>query len=994
MKEAGRAVDCSSDAVGASDPDFYSDPRSAGDPPTASDAPGGRARGGGPFGHDRYERRQLVGVGGMGRVTVVYDRALGREVALKEPGAGFDATLLEEARRTAALDHPGIVPVLDAGVDASGRPWYTMRLLRGRPLEEALRAAPDLAGRLTFLRALLTASEAVAHAHARGVVHRDLTPANLLLGELGETCVADWGLAAPRGARGGGGTPGYRAPEQEAGAPADVRADVYALGAILFRMCAGGPLGTGASLPTEMPPELATILARATAPRAEDRYADARAFAEDLAAFLDGRRVSAHVYSPWELLRRFAAAHRAPLGVAVAALFTLAGTGTAQYLATVRERDRALAAERTASMHLGVALAAQAVDAFREGQLGDAAVLAAHAYARGAADDPAARHARAHALGVLAGIDAGATPEPRPSLLPPPDCVELRLHAEGYVCLGEDRASAWAWNGAPRGAWSGRWTDAAASAHGLVWLGGDGAIRVGAALRPLPDDLHPAQLAVGSHLLASARGRVLATLSLSDGAVHTEPVPCAEGVRVLAAVPDEAGRLVVACSSQEVYVGAPGALVRTAAVLPHATVLAWTEGDLLVGTVSGEVVRLTVDGREVWREPVGDAAVLDVGTAGGRIVWARTPRGTTLLDQRTGALRTVLPALRTAPALDATGVLHGVTSTREIRAWRLPDRWSGARLSTPSGLSALAVSPDGAEITLGGRATSVARWGVADGAVQWVPLLDGVVKSFAWRGDGLRATVSGGNATFLLASGGPVRDPLRPTAYRRLGTLPDGSLVAIPYFGGPQVWDAADAPVVGLPEIGESIDLGVGPDGAAILDLQGGVWWMGSAPVRVSRRATLPGARAVDAGPGGRVVVATADRIVVLGASGAAELEVPLDGRDAVDVAWSADGRLILTGNLDGTADLRRAEDGAVLATLAGHADRVAAVEFAPDGSWLVTASWDHSARRWSLAPVYAPPTPAEVEARWGTSLDATLTRQGRTAADAPQGGGDAAAAP
>ncbi len=237
MTNAWDEGDPSSDGVGASDPGFVSDalPGSAG------------------VDTRRYERRQLVGVGGMGRVTVVYDHVLRREVALKEPASGHDNALLEEARRAASLEHPGIVPVLDAGVDATGRPWYTMRLLRGRPLEEALRAEADLAGRLGHVRALLSASEAIAYAHARGVVHRDVTPANVLLGGLGEVVVIDWGLAAAQGARGGGGTRGYRAPEQEAGAPADARADVYALGAILFRLCAGVPMTAGKTLPSDTP---------------------------------------------------------------------------------------------------------------------------------------------------------------------------------------------------------------------------------------------------------------------------------------------------------------------------------------------------------------------------------------------------------------------------------------------------------------------------------------------------------------------------------------------------------------------------------------------------------------------------------------------------------------------------------------------------------------------------------------------------------------------
>jgi WD40 repeat protein len=337
----------------------------------------------------------------------------------------------------------------------------------------------------------------------------------------------------------------------------------------------------------------------------------------------------------------------------------------------------------------------------------------------------------------------------------------------------------------------------------------------------------------------------------------------------------------------------------------------------------------------------------------------------------------VLPALRVAPAVGDDGVLHAVATAGQLRAWHLPAHWPGARVSTPSGLSTLAVSPDGTEVALGGSATNVARWRIADGSVRWDVLVDGVVKGFAWGADGLRATISGSNTTMLLTPDGPVVDRLRPTAYRRLGVLPDGRLIAIPYDSAPVVWNDAAGREDVLSDVPECYDLGIGPDGAALLDREGGVWRLDGVGIRPARQALLADARAVDAGPNGRTVVAASDRLLVLGPSGDTAFEAPLDGRTVMDVAWSPDGALLATGNLDGTADLWRAEDGALVATLAGHTDRVAALEFSPDGSWLVTASWDQSARRWSLDPVLSPPSPADVEARWGASL-ADVEHDGR----------------
>ncbi len=142
--------------------------------------------------------------------------------------------------------------------------------------------------RTRFVRHVFDAANAVAWAHRHGVVHRDLKPANIMVGEFGETQVVDWGLAHVVGepmTSAAVGTPAYMSPEQAAGQGADARSDVWSLGAVLRDVVPAGADG---------PPELHAIIRRALASRPADRYVDAKAFADDLGAWLDGRRVGAY----------------------------------------------------------------------------------------------------------------------------------------------------------------------------------------------------------------------------------------------------------------------------------------------------------------------------------------------------------------------------------------------------------------------------------------------------------------------------------------------------------------------------------------------------------------------------------------------------------------------------------------------------------------------------------------------------------------------------
>ena len=195
------------------------------------------------LGDTPYELGEAIARGGMGTVYRARDRRLDRDVALKvmnapAPAAGEIERMREEARILARLEHPGIVPVHDLGTLPDGRLFYVMKLVRGRRLDDAIANAALPARLRTFERIC----DAVAFAHAQGVVHRDLKPENVMVGPFGEVLVLDWGVAKRLDVLGGAerngtvlGTPGYMPPEQARGEMAriDERADVYALGAML-----------------------------------------------------------------------------------------------------------------------------------------------------------------------------------------------------------------------------------------------------------------------------------------------------------------------------------------------------------------------------------------------------------------------------------------------------------------------------------------------------------------------------------------------------------------------------------------------------------------------------------------------------------------------------------------------------------------------------------------------------------------------------------------
>lgn len=268
-----------------------------------------------PLDGTRYRLVAHIADGGMGSVWRVTDTELGRDVALKvlsfEDSSGETAQRLQrEARILAQLEHPNVVPIYDAGTLADGRPYYCMRLVDGPTLADAVAAGPSLQQCLATFQRIC---DAVAFAHSRGVVHRDLKPGNIMTGAFGEVFVLDWGIArvlprsnepAPEAWRTHqgtvAGTPSFVAPEQLSGnaAEAGERADIYALGRILSFL-----VERSAQRKSK---RLDAIAAKAASLAPKERYASARELSAEIERFLEGCPVVAYKESLIERALRFA----------------------------------------------------------------------------------------------------------------------------------------------------------------------------------------------------------------------------------------------------------------------------------------------------------------------------------------------------------------------------------------------------------------------------------------------------------------------------------------------------------------------------------------------------------------------------------------------------------------------------------------------------------------------------------------------------------------
>jgi len=289
----------------------------------------------------RYNLLRYLAGGGMGSVWLAEDTLLKRRVALKvldlaAPADDLAVCLLSEARILAGLEHPGIVPVHDAGTLADGRAFCCMKYVEGETLAQHI-ATLNLPDRLRLLERI---AEPLDFAHARGFIHRDLKPDNVMIGAFGEVLVMDWGLAkvgvstleageteiatavqpmqnslrvTGQGSVLGNilGTPGYMSPEQARGdMEVDHRTDIFSLGAILTFMLTGSAPGELPASSGSVPGPLRAICEKAMAADPNARYQAAREMTADITHYLNGEPVSAYPESLLERSGRVFARHR------------------------------------------------------------------------------------------------------------------------------------------------------------------------------------------------------------------------------------------------------------------------------------------------------------------------------------------------------------------------------------------------------------------------------------------------------------------------------------------------------------------------------------------------------------------------------------------------------------------------------------------------------------------------------------------------------------
>jgi WD40 repeat protein len=931
----------------------------------------------------RYELGREFGRGGQARVLLAMDRHLGREVAWKEllsprtggpvQSASGTATtrFLREARITGQLEHPNIVPVHELGTRADGSLYYTMRVVRGDPLDQRLLGCRDLDARLELLGAFWDMCNAIAFAHSRGVIHRDLKPSNVMVGAFGETVVLDWGLAKvagvddPRGAEiaerihqlqgertsetiagWAVGTPSYMSPEQADGRidQIDERSDVWGLGAVLYELLTGRPPFVGnnpyhvvaqvrsepvppvISLCAEAPPELVAVAEKALQRDPARRYQSARALAEEVSAYMTGRRVSAYEYSSLELARRFAARNKAAVGASAAVLLAVL-VSLVVVAGAWRSAEDARAQERAQRLQVHYVLAqAQQLQADRLLQ------------------DQQALRARIFAAASLLNNPANpAGPFHDPGFgLQRPDADRLLVKASSRLYQGEHRHVRRLSARIPH---EDALMDVAFSPDGRLVATAEFArgftvreLATGQDVMRVPErgtvTYSVAFFPDGERIAVAGKGPALQVWGLGEPEPRlTIEHPDLRSTTTVAVSPD--GRLIASRGGQDldriaVWDAEDGSLVAM-----HPTVdeevsgLAFSPDGRLAVAAYSDPVRLLEprSGQVLLSIPVPEPGYvyhLAFSADGGRLLGAATDGAARIWDARSGE---VIEALESRDeyfyygAFSPDGARVATAGAKgSVGLWSTVNGQLLAKLGDHSGaVSAVAFSPDGATLASAGYDKQLRLWDLApdDGLARWH--MTGLGYRMAYDPTGARfatAAIDGAVEVFDRAS--RERSHGLTTGFetvRGLAFSPDGTTIALSGRpGGVELYDAATGQLEGRLD---------GHDGA--------VWGLAFSP------------------DGRMLATGSADQTVRLWdlASGSTLFTLTEPRVHLTDLAFSSDSSLLAA--VGGTSELWvwRAGDGTLLHTLEGHTDWVQALAWIEGTHQFVTAGRDMLAILW-----------------------------------------------